>query len=91
MRVSLMNTLVRKMKTKLFIFGLIGLAANILFYILFDFIQFYLWEVYLYGDGSYPGFIDLHGDLIVGLNTALIFIFVGFVVGTGLCVGCEKE
>ena len=79
------------MKNKLFTFGLIGLAANILFYILFDFIQFYLWQMYLYSGGSYPAFIDIYGDLIVELNTALIFIFVGFVVGTGLCIGGEKD
>ena len=77
------------MKTKLFAFGLIGLVVNILFYILFDFIQFYQWEMYLYCGGSYPAFIDSYGGLIVELNTALIFIFAGFVVGVGVCLGDE--
>lgn len=82
------------MKNKIFVFGLIGLAANILFYILFDFYQFYLWQRYLYGDSYtdlFPVFIDSYGGLIVELNTAFIFIFVGFVVGTGLCLGGEKD
>ena len=79
------------MKYKLFAFGLVGLAINILFYILFDFYQFYVWEMYLSGGGSYPVFIDSYGGLIVELNTVLIFIFVGFIVGMGLCnIVCNK-
>ena len=79
------------MKNKLFVFGLIGLAVNIFFYILFDFIQFYQWEMYLYCGGSYPGFIDSYGGLIAEVNTALIFIFFGFVNGVGLYILGSKE
>ena len=77
------------MKYKLFAFGLIGLAINILFFILFDFYQFYVWEVYLYGGGSYPAFVDSYGDLVVKINTILILVFSGFIVG--LCLGGEKK
>ena len=73
------------MKYRLFAFGLVGLAINILFFILFDFYQFYQWEVYLYGGGSYPALVDSYGDLVVKLNTILILVLAGFVVGLGLC------
>jgi len=72
-------------KNRLFAIGLVGLAANILFFLLFDFYQFYQWEMYLYGGGSYPGFVDSYGELIVKVNTILVFIFAGFIVGVGLC------
>lgn len=45
--------------------------------------------MYLYCGGSYPAFIDSYGGLIVELNTTLIFIFAGFVVGVGVCLGDE--
>ena len=73
------------MKYKLFAFGLVGLAINILFFILFDFYQFYQWEVYLYCGGPYPAFVDSYGNLVVKINTILILLFAGFVVGLGLC------
>ena len=73
------------MNYKLLAFGFVGLAINIIFYILFDFYQFYQWEMYLYCGGSYPAFVDRYGDLVVKLNTVLLLVFVGFVVGIGLC------
>lgn len=69
---------------KLFLFGIIGVLANFIFFVVFDFIEFYLWEAYLCGNGSYPGFLDSYGGLIAEINFILFFLFLGFNAGVVL-------
>lgn len=73
-----------KKEDKLFLFGGIGVLANLVFFIVFDFAQWYFWDVYFYGDGAYPKFLDNYGDLIVQINFVLFFVFLGFTVGVAL-------
>lgn len=69
---------------KLFLFGSMGVLANIVFYIVYDFIQRYFWDVYNYGGGAYPWFLDTYGGVIAGTNFILFFVFLGFTIGVAL-------
>ena len=69
---------------KLFLFGSMGVLANLVFYIVFDFVQFYLWDAWLYGGDAYPKFLDSYGNLIAEINFILLFLFLGFTVGVAL-------
>ena len=69
---------------KIFLFGIIGILANLVFYIVFDFVQFYLWDAWLYGSGAYPKFLGSYGNVIAEINFILFFLFLGFTVGVAL-------
>ena len=69
---------------KLSLFGCMGVLANIVFHIVYDFVQWYFWDAYLYGGGVYPELLDSYGGLIEETNFILFFLFLGFTAGVAL-------
>ena len=76
---------------KLFLFGSIGVLANLVFYIVFDFVQWYFWDAWLYEGGAYPDFLYNYADLIARTNFILFFVFLGFNAGVVLSWVVREE